>query len=60
MKAYLKSGKTIRISQIAANQIVEMKKKETNPEGEQILTSKKVSNGDYTFMIDVEEVIAIK
>ena len=60
MKAYLKNGKTIRISQEAANKIAEMKVKETNPEGNQILTAKKAFNKNLMFLIDVEEVIAIR
>ena len=60
MKAYLKNGKTIRISQKAANEIAEMKKKESNPDGEQILTGKNKFSGNLFFLIDVEEVIAIR
>lgn len=60
MKAYLKNGKTIRISKTAANQIAEMKVKETNPDGNQILTAKKGIKKNIIFLIDVEEVIAIR
>lgn len=60
MKAYLKNGKIIRISQDIANKITEMKKSDTNPNGEQILTRKLTKNNNITFLIDVEEVIAIK
>ena len=37
-----------------------MKKKETNPEGNQILTAKRAFSNNLIFLIDVEEVIAIQ
>lgn len=60
MKAYLKNGRTIKISQKAANEIASMKIKETNPEGNVILTSKNKISKNLNFLIDIEEVIAIR
>ena len=56
MKAYLKSGQTIRVSQKIANAIVDAKK---SGDGEFLTEHFKVGKNVKTF-IDVREVIAIR
>lgn len=61
MKAYLRNGKTIRIPKSYANRIISLKKetKDRNPHVNMVLRKDEISD-DYVFMIDVNEVIAIK
>ncbi len=57
MRVYLKSGKTIRVSQKQAEEIVEMKK--TVDQADLLLSRNRFSK-TLDLMLDVKEVVAIK
>ena len=57
MKAYFKNGKTIRISQKLANEIVDMI---TSNDGKNVLISKHFISENVFAYFDITKIIAIK
>lgn len=56
MRAYLKNGKSVRITQEQANQIIETKQ---DAENDSLVGRLKINN-NICFYLDVDEVILIK
>ena len=59
MKAYLKNGRTVKITQKMANEIVEMKIAQSTKGDNTIVTRSVYSNNVFAYL-DIDEIIAIR
>ena len=61
MRAYLKNGRTVKITQKIANDIVNMKIEQgKNPGSENTLVSRNIISNNVFAYLDIDEIIAIR